>query len=173
MQWCPHIECSGTVIWLPMLSAVLCCAFATALQQQFRGYAKASGKGGGKAAAKPAVAAAEPAAADPLAPPQFRLKHVPRVNKADPVAKLTDAQVQTQHRLATPCNSCGCGMCADVSTGASCLTCVFAAVASLLVSVLQSVCLQQKCVCSCHFCRCQSFRQQLGNRMSAAMVLTG
>jgi hypothetical protein len=81
-----------------------------ALQQQFRAYAKASGKGGGKAAAKPAVAAAEPAAEDPYAPPPFRLKHVPRVNKADPVAKLTDVQVQTKQCLTLPCNCCGCGM---------------------------------------------------------------
>lgn len=84
---------------------MLCLARPLICIAQFgvRGYAKAAGKGGGKAAAKPAVAAAsEPAAADPLAQPQFRLKRVPRFNKADPVARLTDPQVRTASSLLSP-----------------------------------------------------------------------
>lgn len=65
--------------------------------QHVRGYAKAAGKG--KAGAPPAVAAADAGAgagaADSLAPPEFRMRHVPRVNKGDPVSQLTDAQVST------------------------------------------------------------------------------
>ena len=63
------------------------------LQQHVRGFAKAAGKGGGKAApAKPAAAAAEQAK-DDLSPPEFKIKRVPRVYKGDPVAQLTGPQV--------------------------------------------------------------------------------
>lgn len=65
--------------------------------QQVRGYAKAAGGKKVAQAAKPAVEAAAVPGPDDLSPPAFKIKHVPRVYKGDPVAQLTPAQVRVQH----------------------------------------------------------------------------
>lgn len=62
---------------------------------QVRSYAKKGGGGGGKSAARSAAASVQPAAgSDPLAPPEFKVKHVPQVYKGDPVTRLAPPQVR-------------------------------------------------------------------------------
>ncbi len=81
---------SMRMLYLQCQCACFICCYT--LQHQVCSYAKAAGKGG--KSAKPAVAAAAPAKeADPLAPPVFKVKRVPQVNKGDPVAQMTGAQV--------------------------------------------------------------------------------